>query len=400
MATGTSTPDKVAPPSFYEYENYRRCISFTEPLNASNWNGSGIELCRRWDWIYDRDIDGVGQRDAYAHTKNEWRIQIEPAFNAAGDRKMTARTHDLQNRISTESTGWIQPAGPIGNWYWSPTDGENHSWTYDQNGQKKTYTDPQGRLTTYTYDLRNRLKDTIETKRADQTVNPTTTILYDTTGNKTDVTFPDNRSQHWQNYDPFGQAWTFIDERNHTTNLSYQWGPMKKLQTVTTHRDKDGGGTEDQATTFYYDGMGRPQWTIFPDGSSEITTYIFGQVDAFKTRKDQTKRVHYDTRGREDYHTWDSDAAPRIDRAWDDANRLSSITNIWSSIDFGYDDAGQMIWEGDEIAGSGGRTQTNYYRYPDGNVAQLHYPGRAYVRKDYTAPGQLAPPGWADDDNK
>jgi RHS repeat-associated protein len=63
------------------------------------------------------------------------------------------------------------------------------------------------------------------------------------------------------------------------------------------------------------------------------------------------------------------------------------------------DDAGQVIWEGDEIAGSGGRTQTNYYRYPDGSVAHLHYPGGAYVRHDYTARGQLAATGWDDDGN-
>jgi hypothetical protein len=88
-----------------------------------------------------------------------------------------------------------------------------------------------------------------------------------------------------------------------------------------------------------------------------------------------------------------------ISRSWDAANRLSSITNIWSSIDFAYDDAGQMISEGEEIAGSGGRTQTNYYRYPDGSIAHLHYPGGHYVRHDYTARGQLAATGWDDDDN-
>jgi RHS repeat-associated protein len=45
-------------------------------------------------------------------------------------------------------------------------------------------------------------------------------------------------------------------------------------------------------------------------------------------------------------------------------------------------------------------TQTNYYRYPDGSVAHLHYPGGAYVRHDYTARGQLAATGWDDDGNR
>ena len=120
---------------------------------------------------------------------------------------------------------------------------------------------------------------------------------------------------------------------------------------------------------------------VFPDGSNEFSTYEFGQLKTWKTRKNQTKTIVYDARGRELSNTWANDAAPAISRSWDDANRLSSITNIWSSIDFAYDDAGQMMWEGDEIAGSGGRTQTNYYRYPNGSVAHLHYPGGAFIRK-------------------
>jgi RHS repeat-associated protein len=124
-----------------------------------------------------------------------------------------------------------------------------------------------------------------------------------------------------------------------------------------------------------------------------------GQPRSWKTRRNQTKTMSYDARGRELSHSWDDGAAPSIARSWDDANRLTSITNIWSSIDYSYDDAGQVLWEGDEIAGSGGRTQTNYSRYPDGSVAHLHYPGGTYLRKDYTARGQLAAVGWDDDDD-
>jgi len=193
-------------------------------------------------------------------------------------------------------------------------------------------------------------------------------------------------------YDAFGQPGRFIDERNNTTNLTYVWGPMKKLYTVTTHRAKDGGGTEDQQTTFSYDVIGRPTQVLFPfpDQSPEDSSYEYGQLKTWRTRKGQTKTIVYDARGREQSHTWDDGVTPAISRSWDDANRLGSITNIWSSIDFGYDDAGQVMWEGDEIAGSGGRTQTNYYRYPDGSIAHLHYPGGQYVRHDYTARGQLA----------
>ena len=74
-------------------------------------------------------------------------------------------------------------------------------------------------------------------------------MLYDVTSNKTFVTFPDARTQQWLDYDAFGQAGRFIDERGNTTNMDYwDWGPMKKLADVVTHRQRDDGSTEDQQT--------------------------------------------------------------------------------------------------------------------------------------------------------
>jgi RHS repeat-associated protein len=400
----TSITDELGHTRLYEYDSYRRCIRYTEPLNALDWKGTGTVASRTWDWIYDRYIPETGQRDASTHTKNEWRVQIEPAFNAAGERKMTARWHDLQNRIIRQETGWIQPAGPIPNppnWYWSG-DGEIHDFTYDENGQKSSDTlhiAPSNRVTTFAYDLRNRLWKTNETVN---TLPRTTETLYDLVGNKTQVTFPDGETQRWpaEAYTAFGQPRQFFDERNNLTNLEYwPWGPMKKLASVTTHRQRDNGSQEDQLTRFYFDLMGRPQSTYFPDDSSEISTYEFGQLKTWKTRKNQTKTIVYDARGREESHSWNDGLTPAISRSWDAANRLASITNIWSSIDFAYDAAGQVIWEGNDIAGSGTRTQTNYFRYPDGSVAHLYYPGGTYLRKDYTARGQLAAVGWDDDGN-
>jgi RHS repeat-associated protein len=169
---------------------------------------------------------------------------------------------------------------------------------------------------------------------------------------------------------------------------------MKKLSGVITHRTKDDGNMEPQPTRFYYDGMGRPQQTLFPDGSDEFTLYEFGQVSAFKTRRDQTKRLHYDARGREDYHTWDSGAAPGINRVWDDAHRLTSISNAFSTIEYAYDNAGQAKWEKTNVAGSAGPKQLTYYRYPSGEVSRLVYPDGTVVNRYYTARGQLSSVGW------
>jgi RHS repeat-associated protein len=380
--------------STYTYDDYRRCTSYIEPLNAPDWNGTGTQASRRWDWIYDRWVNGI-YYGASSHTSKEWRVQVEPAFNAAGERHATGRVHDLNNRLIEEETGWVQRPYPaaLGDWY-PGAEREGHSFTYDENGQKNRYTDPQGRVTTYDYDLRNRLWKTNETVN---TVPRTTETLYDPIGNKTLVKFPDNQTQQWLDYDGFGQAWRFIDERNNTTNLSYIWGPMKKLYTVTTHRDRDAGGTEDQLTTFVSDDIGRPQNTVFPDGTNEYTIYVDGQAHDFKTRKNQWKHIYYDARGREVYHTWDGDAAPRIDRVWDNASRMTRISNLFSTIDYAYDAAGQIASETNNIPGSGGPVTTNYFRYGSGEVAHVVFPfGGARIRKDYNARGKLNTAGVAD----
>lgn len=396
--------------TLYEYDDFGRCTSYTEPLNAPDWTGNYQTNVpsRTWFWVYDR-VDGDGNSiSSYAHTSKNWRLQIEPPYDAVGNRRSKVRHYDMNDQLVFEYDSAILPPG--GSWVY-PADAALHSYEYDENGQKKAYTDPQGRLTTYDYDLRNRLWKTNETVN---TIPRTTETLYDTTGNKEFVIFPDSTMQRWENYDAFGQPRKFYDERNNLTDLDYwPWGPMKKLAQVTTHRIRDpasGGGIEDQLTAFFPDLVGRPWRTHFPDGSYEENAYEFGQLKSWRTRKGQTKYIHYDARGREDSHSWENlngncdptannEAAPCISRSWDDANRLSAISNIFSSIDYGYDNAGQMIWEGDEIAGSGGRTQTNYFRYPDGSIAHLHYPGGHYIRRDYTVRGQLSAVGWDDDEN-
>jgi RHS repeat-associated protein len=392
----------------YTYDVYRRCTSYTEQLDTPGWDGSGTVTSRRWDWFYDRVMDGGAAAVAASHTSKEWRVQVEPVFNSAGERRVTSRTFDVNNRITSEQTGWIQPYNqPLGNWHSGP-DTEVHYFTYDENGQKKTYTDPLNRLTTYDYDNRNRVAITTEYPVPGASSTPhVTQTYYNTTGDKTLVIFPDGNTQQWpdSNYTAFGQPRVFIDERGDTTNMEYwPWGPMKKLATVTTHRLRDaasGGGTEDQLTKFYYDSMGRPQSTYFPDNSLEYTGYEFGQVNVWQTRRGAIKTIGYDARGREIWHTWNDGMTSGVSRGWDDASRLLSISNNISAIDYSYDSAGQVLVEGSTVVGSAGtgsssvRKQVSYCRHPSGEVSRLVYPnGSTVVHRNYTARGQLNDVGW------
>ena len=54
----TAVIDELGHRKDYTYDSYRRCTSMTEQLNAPAWDGNGIVPSRRWDWIYDRVIDG------------------------------------------------------------------------------------------------------------------------------------------------------------------------------------------------------------------------------------------------------------------------------------------------------------------------------------------------------
>jgi YD repeat-containing protein len=157
---------------------------------------------------------------------NQWRVQVEPAYDDSGNRPLSAHKFDYDDRIVEEATGMFQ--APNGSWNAGP-DTEVHNYSYDANGNKQTYTDPQGRQTTYTYDDRNRPWQTIEYPISGASSAPRITENnYDAAGNKNWVKFPDQWTQHWLYYDGFGQPRQFIDEGANVTDFNYwPWGPMK-----------------------------------------------------------------------------------------------------------------------------------------------------------------------------
>jgi RHS repeat-associated protein len=351
--------------------------------------------------IYDRYFGATGF-SAFSQTSKQWRVQIEPPFDSAGNSHATARWFDYEDRIVDEYTGVI--VAPNGGAWSNGPDLEVHHFSYDKDGNKKTYTDPRGRQTIYDYNLRNLQTQSTEYPLSGETPSDprVTATSFDTAGNKRQVTFPDLQTQQWTDYDAFGQPGTFTDERGDHTELTYVWGPMKKLYKVTTHRTRDDGNPEPQLTTFSYDLMGKPTQVLFPDLSHEDYTYECvtqigyqcDQPNTFTTRKGQTKKISYDARGRVIKETWTGDSpAPEISRAWDDANRVTSLCNIYSTVSFGYDGGGMMLYEGDTITGSnggtGGYVQITYHRYGNGKVSDIGYPDGVWVHRDYIGRGQL-----------
>jgi len=293
---------------------------------------------------------------------------------------------DVNDRITAVQTGWTTDANG-NNWVAEPEMVTSYA-SYDQVGNKLTTTDPLGRVTTMTYDLRNRAVTVTDP------LGRTTSTAYDFCGNKTLVTLPDAKTQQFLQYDAFGQAWRTIDERGNQADLVYSFGPMKKLTQVTTYRDKDLGGTENQVTSFEYDGVGREKKRWFPDGTWEENDYEKGgELKRHRVRRGLWQTFARDARSRETGSQWDNAAQAGLQpvtKVWDVANRLSSIANDVSTITYTYDAAGQVRTENNAIAGgpSGGLTQT-YYRYGNGAVARFGYPNGTWFQRSYNARGEL-----------
>ena len=382
----------------FAYDEYRRCTAYSEQLAAPDWKCTpGVTVASRtWEWDYNRWEASLGWRDWRSHTKRDWRLMVEPVFNAAGDRRASVRYHDIEDRVGAEQTGWVI-SGATGAWSYDPNgDAETHSFAYDANGNKTYYLDPRNRPTTYEFDGRNRQTAVHEPLGRD------TYTYYDFAGNKTGVLFPDGRSQSWTGYDAWGQPAQFFDERNNQTVFGYYgWGPMKKRAWVKTFRAKDVGGTEEQVNWAWFDQLGRPTGFYFPDGSYEAISYEHGAIKTWRNREGVTKTISgYDARGRETYHVFSDGVTPAVTTSWDAAGRRTGLSNTFNgsptpfcALDFGYDAAGQLWWEGSNVAGSGGRVQTTFYRYPNGSVGHVSYPSGFWLRRDWTARGQLKATG-------
>src|ERR1043165_2757957 len=153
--------------------------------------------------------------------------------------------------------------------------------------------------------------------------------------------------------------------------------------------------------------MEKPIQVLFPDGSHEDTTYyckpgvsyFCDQPHSFRTRKGQQKIILYDARGRETSHSWDDGQTSPIYRDWDDAGRLTHISNWVANIYFDYDAAAQLLAEHDYIAGADSTVSTAYQRYGTGATWNVIYPNGLQASRSYTARGQLqnvweSSPGW------
>ena len=192
-----------------------------------------------------------------------------------------AYTYDAVNRLETDT---------------GAASGETTSYTYDDQSNLLTVTDPLSHVTTYTYDALNR-KSTAEDPASNTTTygydsednltsvdDPrglTTTYGYDAFGNQTSVSSPDTGSTT-RTFDAMGNVLTSTDARSDVSTYTYD--ALNRLATASYTGGASATYTYDSGTygkghlTEVADGTGNTQWTYDQYGRVTQRAQTVGSV--------------------------------------------------------------------------------------------------------------------------
>jgi len=179
-------------------------------------------------------------------------------------------TRKIEHRLPSDPT-WMQnavtkyiPEAITGNIYQEIIDPGSAphlnlttTYTYDANNNKKTITDPRGKITTFTYDNANRL---------------TTTLFHDGT---TRVLTPDLR----------GNKKTETDENQHVTRYAYDGVNRLKKKTL----EMETGTDDDIVTEYGYNAVGSKTSETDPRGG--VTTFEYDALQRLIKVTDAANKV-------------------------------------------------------------------------------------------------------------
>lgn len=287
-----------------------------------------------------------------------------PTTIALPSGKVQTLTYDVEDRLTlkTEGTGSETAATIL---------------SYDAADNLRNQTDPMGRVTSYTYDSRNRTKTRVDPGSR------TTVFEYDDAGNLESVTNPDNTITR-STYDAMNRVLTKTSE----TNL------------VTTYEYTDDGLIDfivdpvGKRTGYDYDAMGRIRARTSPGvgaGFRYMEEYRYdpaGNLEWASDNRNVVTTYQYDSRNRETSRTY-SDGTPGITSAYDNAGRLTRIANSVSAIEYTYDRTGQTTCDRQIITGPGGVDKSLCYTFDfDGNRELLLSPD-VWLGYDYNTRNQV-----------
>ena len=227
--------------------------------------------------------------------------RISEAYAGTTGTRVTEQTFDNFDRLTSKT----DPRG------------ENIRYTYDKNGNRTSVRDPDGTITTYTFDDLNRVIRVLNTQGV-------TEYYYDRSSLKTRVTYPNGTIARW-----------YYDEAKRTTEV-------RNLQ----------GVAEISRFEYSYDSNGnRIQQVETNGGAPETINYEFDTADRLTEESYPTETTTYsydDAYNRTSEVTVDSEGTQTVNKTYQYNNR-NQLTNVIDNLDatgsasYEYDDNGNRV---------------------------------------------------------
>ncbi len=253
------------------------------------------------------------------------------------------------------------------------------TWSYDARGRVQTTTDARGKVTSFTYDLLDRMLT-----ETDPLLH-TTTNSYDAVGNLLTVTRPDT-TVFTYTYDTMNRRLTETNPNSETTTYTYH--PDGSLASLKDARNS--------LYSFLVDPLSRRTRMTYPVGSYENWTYDgAGNLSIYRARNGAMRTCTYDSRNRDTLCDW-SDTTGDVSKVYDAASRVTSLTK-GLTLSYTYTDANELQSETYQFGGAVGNKVVSYEYDADGNRTTLTYPDGTIVGKGSVIHIDTYTPQWITD---
>jgi RHS repeat-associated protein len=244
--------------------------------------------------------------------------------------------------------------------------------TYTSGGYPKTITDPNSVLTTLSYNPRMWLTSSVLTLSSAHTL--TTTLAYDSAGNLTKYTLPDN-SYLAYGYDAAHRVQTITNPLSETQTLTYN-----SANNVTQSAWKDASSSTVKQHSASFDPLGRMMTDV--GGMSQTTVYTHDSMDnviAITDPLGSMTTMAYDSANR--MVTSTDPLTNKTQYTYDQANRTLSVTDPRSKVtNYTYDGYGEQI---QVVSPDNGTTVLHFDS--DGNVTSQTDASSAVTNATYDA---------------
>jgi RHS repeat-associated protein len=346
-----------------------------ETASRTLYNGSGAIITTTYQYDAGGHLLQTSKNFGSAPTRSTaYTATGKPATRTDEDARVTSYTYDMLDRLITTTR----------------PDGTTETQTYDAENRRISSTDPAGNTTTYTYDNAGRL---IRTTYADGS---STATAYDSAGRAIETVDPRGHVS-WTTYDAEGRVASTTDALGNVTKYGYD-AAGNRISTT---------DPLDRMTSYAYDADNRLVATTYPDGNAESTAYdadgrMIGKTDTLGRSTDygydalgQLVQVT-DALGNVTKYAYDETGAQISQQ---NANKrttsigydlVTSARTAWvlpdQSTETWTDDAAGQILTRTDFAG-----QTTKYTYDKmARVLTRTYPDSSVVTFTYTPTGQRA----------